>query len=99
MAKHYDRDTKIAYVEQIRAGKLTAIEAAMELGLHKSTIYIWLKKYSEDGENAFPGSGHMRPDLEYVRRLERENRQLRNENEFLKKAAAYFAGDQRKSTR
>jgi transposase len=41
----------------------------------------------------------MRPDLEYVRRLERENRQLRNENEFLKKAAAYFAGDQRKSTR
>ena len=67
--------------------------------MHKSTIYIWLKKYSEDGENAFPGSGHMRPDLEYVRRLERENRQLRNENEFLKKAAAYFAGDQRKSTR
>ncbi|MGB4158599.1 MAG: hypothetical protein WBK36_01440, partial [Bacillota bacterium] len=66
---------------------------------HKPTIYIWLKKYSEDGENAFPGSGHMRPDLEYVRRLERENRQLRNENEFLKKAAAYFAGDQRKSTR
>ncbi|MGI6398773.1 MAG: transposase, partial [Bacillota bacterium] len=52
MAKHYDRDTKIAYVEQIRAGKLTAIEAARELGFHKSTIYIWLKKYSEDGENA-----------------------------------------------
>jgi hypothetical protein len=31
MAKHYGRDTKIAYVEQIRAGKLTAIEAAREL--------------------------------------------------------------------
>ena len=37
-AKRNDRDTKIAYVEQIRAGKLTAIEAARELGLHESTI-------------------------------------------------------------
>ena len=71
-AKRNDRDTKIAYVEQIRAGKLTAIEAARELGLHESTIYRWLKKYSEDGENAFPGSGRMRPDLEYVKTLERE---------------------------
>jgi transposase len=93
MSKQYDRDAKIAYVEQIRAGKLTAIEAPRELGLHKSTIYIWLKKYSEDGEYAFPGSGHIRLDLEYAKRLERENRQLRNENEFLRKAVPYFAGD------
>jgi|LFRM01.1.fsa_nt_gb hypothetical protein len=27
----------------------------------------------------------MRPDLEYVKTLERENRQLRNESEFIKK--------------
>jgi transposase len=45
------------------------------------------------------GSGHMKPDAEYQRRLERENRQLENEVEFLKKAPAYFAGDQRKGTR
>jgi transposase-like protein len=37
--------------------------------------------------------------LEHQRRLEKENKQLRNEIEFLKKAAAYFAGDQRKGTR
>jgi hypothetical protein len=37
MSKQYDRDAKIAYVEQIRAGKLTAIEAARELGLRSST--------------------------------------------------------------
>ena len=41
----------------------------------------------------------MKPDAEYQRRLERENRQLENEVEFLKKAPAYFAGDQRKGTR
>jgi transposase-like protein len=37
--------------------------------------------------------------LEYQRQLEKENRQLKNEITFLKKAAAYFAGDQRKGTR
>jgi transposase-like protein len=41
----------------------------------------------------------MKPDAEYQRRLERENRQLKNEVEFLKKAAAYFAEGQRKGTR
>jgi hypothetical protein len=27
MGRHYDRDTKIAYVEQIESGKLTVTEA------------------------------------------------------------------------
>jgi transposase len=99
MAAHFDRDTKVAYVEQIESGKLTVTEAVRELGCSRSTIYSWIKKLSEDGEHALPGSGHMKPDLEHQRRLERENKQLKNEIEFLKKAAAYFAGDQRKGTR
>lgn len=85
IAKQYDRDTKIAYVEQIRTGKLREIKAARELGVYKSRIHIWRKKCSEDVEDPFPDSGYMRPDLEYVKKLEREKRQLRNENEFPKK--------------
>jgi transposase len=34
-------------------------------------------------------------DRERLRQLERETRELRMENEFLKKAAAYFARDHR----
>lgn len=99
MAKYFDRDTKEAYVEQINTGKMTVTEAVNELGCSRSAIYSWIKKLSEDREHGLPGSGHMKPDLKYQRQLERENRQLTNEIEFLKKAAAYFAGDQRKSTR
>ena len=99
MAKYYDRETKLAYVEQINSGKMTVTEATNELGCSRSTIYSWIKKLSEDKEHGLPGSGHMKPDAEYQRRLERENRQLKNEVEFLKKAAAYFAGDRGKSTR
>ena len=99
MANYFDRDTKVAYVEQINSGKLTVTKAVRELGCSRSAIYSWMKKLSEDGENGLPGSGHMKPDMEYQRQLEKENRQLKNEIEFLKKAAAYFAGDQRKGTR
>ena len=99
MAKYFDRDTKVAYVEQINSGKMTVTEVVNELGCSRSTIYSWMRKLADDGDNGLPGSGHMKPDLEYQRNLERENRQLKNEVEFLKKAAAYFAGDQRKGTR
>ena len=99
MARYYDRDTKVAYVEQIKSGKMTVTEAVKELGCCRSAIYSWIRKLSEDEEYGLPGSGHMKPDLEYQRHLEKENKQLKNEIEFLKKAAAYFAGDQRKGTR
>lgn len=99
MAQYYDRDTKVAYVEQINSGKLTVTEAINELGCARSTIYSWMKKLSENEEHGLPGSGHMKPDMEYQRKLEKENKQLKNEIEFLKKAAAYFAKDQSKSTR
>ena len=98
-AKYYDRETKLAYVEQIVSGKLTVTEAMRDLDCARSTIYSWLRKFSVDGSSSFPGSGKMKAEVEYVRNLEKENRQLKNEVEFLKKAAAYFAEDQKKSTR
>ena len=70
-----------------------------ELGCSRSAIYSWIKKFTEDGDHAFPGSGKMKPDDAYTRNLEKENRQLKNEVAFLKKAAAYFAEDQKKGTR
>lgn len=99
MVKYFDRDTKIAYVEQIKSGKLTVTEAVRELGCSRSAIYSWMSKLSEDEEHGLPGSGHMKADMAYQKQLEKENQQLKNEIEFLKKAAAYFAGDQRKGTR
>ena len=71
MSKYFDRDTKVAYVEQINSGKMTVTEAVNELGCSRSAVYSWIKKLSEDREHGLPGSGHMKPDLEYQRRLEK----------------------------
>lgn len=56
MANYYDRDTKVTYVEQINAGKLTIIEAVKELGCSRSAIYSWMGKLSEDGEYSLFGN-------------------------------------------
>ena len=64
MAKYFDRDIKIAYVEQINSGKMTVTEVVNKLGCSRATIYLWIRKMSEDGENGLPGSGRMKPDME-----------------------------------
>jgi transposase-like protein len=68
-------------------------EVARELGVNEGTLGNWVNKYRRDhaGEEP-PLEMHERARL---RELEREVRDMRMENEFLKKAAAYFAQDRR----
>jgi transposase len=55
----------------------------------------WKRKFVEDGDDAFPGSGKLKPEDEEIRRLRRENQRLREEREILKKAMAVLS-DQRR---
>jgi len=68
-------------------------QVAKELGVGEVSLGKWVKDYraSHGGEES-PLDVSERARL---RELEREARDLRLENEFLKKAAAYFAKDHR----
>lgn len=68
-------------------------QVARELGIVEGTLGKWVNDYRAEhaGDEPEP-TVHERARL---RELERENRELRMENEFLKKAAAYFARDPR----
>ena len=68
-------------------------EVARELGVNETTLGNWVNKYREehaDDEPALELSERAR-----LRELERRTRELEMENAFLKKAAAYFAKEQR----
>ena len=54
-----------------------------------------MKRYRENRDKPFVGSGRILPENEEMVRLLREVKDLREENEILKKAAAYFAKNQR----
>lgn len=67
-------------------------KTARGLGVSETALNKWVRAYKakneEDGTHLSPA------DIERVRQLERENANLRQENEFLKKAAAFFAKNQ-----
>ena len=72
---------------------LPIAQVAREIGVNDTTLGFWVKAYRKKiiGQ---PVPADM-PDQERIRELERRNRELEMELAFLKKAAAYFAREQR----
>lgn len=96
MARKYEKYSP-EYREQ--AAKLVVetsrpiADVARELGVGETTLGNWVRAYREahaTDEPELPISERAR-----LRELERRNRELEMENTFLKKAAAYFAREQR----
>jgi transposase-like protein len=72
----------------IETGKPIA-EVARDLGIHDGTLGNWVTTWRR--EHPEPDQGLSPVERARVSELEEENRRLRMENEFLKKAAAFFA--------
>ena len=66
-------------------------EVARELGINEGTLGNWVNVYRRE----HPVSEELSiPERARLRELERENRELRLQAEFLKRAAAFFAKEQ-----
>jgi len=91
MSNQYSAEFKLEAVKRVEASSGSVASVAKELGVNVNTLHGWLKSYREKPAIPFPGNGRLTPDDELIRKLERQNRDLREENEILKKAAAYFA--------
>jgi len=63
---------------------------ARDIGVSEATVRGWVKKYKEHGENAFPGSGNLRPEDEEIRKLKKRLSDIEEENAILKKAIRIF---------
>jgi transposase-like protein len=63
-------------------------------GIADSTLHHWRQLFAEQGEQAFPGSGHQTAQEEEIRRLKREVEILRQERDILKKALGIFSRSQ-----
>jgi transposase-like protein len=72
----------------IETGKPIA-EVARDLGIHDGTLGNWVNAWRR--EHPEPEKALSPVERARVKELEDENRRLRMENEFLKKAAAFFA--------
>jgi transposase len=90
----FSREFKLEAVRLMEEGKKPPAELARELGLRRNQLYKWKEKTDKHGGSAFPGPGRRLsagPEMEENARLKRELARVKEENEILKKAAAFFA--------
>jgi transposase len=90
----FTRAFKMEAVQLVQTSKKPLAQIARDLGIADSTLHHWRKLFSEQGGQAFPGSGHQTPQEEEIRQLKRENELLRQERDVLKKAIGIFSRSQ-----
>ena len=93
--KKYTPEFKREAVRLITEQGYKTAEAARNLGIHPSVLNRWKSQLATDGQNAFPGKGHLTPEKEELQKLRKENQRLKMERDILKKAAAFFAKESR----
>jgi len=64
------------------------VSVAAKIGCTAETLRSWLRQHERD---AGKREGPTTSEKERIKALERENRELRQANEILRKASAYFA--------
>ena len=93
MGKRYDKEFKIEAIRLASEPGNTQSAIERDLGISQGIISRWKRELLKDGEQAFPGKGHLRADDDKFRKLKRENERLRRERDILKKAVAIFSED------
>lgn len=91
--KSYGKEFRESAVKMVLEQKRTVAEAAKNLGVQEGTLRYWLKAHRRRSGAA--QTGEEQALRRRNRELEAENQKLRLEREILKKAAAFFAKEQR----
>ena len=86
---------KMEAVRLVESSGRPVAQVARELGVARQQLSKWVDQaQSRKGKPAtdvFPGNGNRPSDEAELQRLRRENAQLKEDNEILKKATAFFA--------
>ena len=88
--RKYDREFNINSIKLYRESGKKMEEVARNLGIPKSTLYVWIQEFKEHGEDSFTGNGQLKPCNEELYRLKKQLAEVTMERDILKKAAAIF---------
>ena len=85
--KHYTEEFKKDAVALVKEHGYSVMDAARQLDVHHTSLRGWIKQLT-DGDS---GDQLNLSEREELKRLRKENRELKMEKEILKKASAFFA--------
>ena len=87
----FDAAFKLQIVKMIREQRLSIGQVCKDMNLVDSAVRRWLTQFDEEAAGR-PGIGKpLTAEQQRIRQLETENRQLKSDNDLLKKASAFFA--------
>lgn len=91
--RKFTDEFKADAVQLVVQGGRPIAQVARELEINESSLGYWVKSYRV--RHPDPEIAPLPVEAARVAKLEAENRRLAEENAFLKKAAAFFAREQR----
>lgn len=88
--RSFTAEQKAEAVELVRRSGRSVYQVARDLDLTETALRRWVQQAEVDAGRG-PAGKLTTEDREELRLLRRENQRLRQDREFLKKAAAFFA--------
>src|SRR5215208_5096583 len=70
--RQFTREFKLEAVRLIKDCGVSYVQASQDLDVHVSQLRDWVKKFSDDPQQAFPGHGQIKPEQLEIARLKRE---------------------------
>jgi transposase len=90
--QRFSKEFKLEAVRLLELGQKPGTQLSLELGIRRNLLYKWQKELGTKGKEAFQGPGRKPVDQQSeLERLKAELKQVTEERDILKKAAAYFA--------
>lgn len=91
----YSPEFRAQAVREVVEKSRTIAEVARELGLIEQTLGNWVTAYKREHAGEIPEAPVTESERAELARLRKEVRELKQEKEFLGKAAAFFAKEYR----
>ena len=89
--RNFTDEFKAQVVKRVVSGEKTAAQVARDLDLTESAVRLWVRQHQVDGGKGPPGA-LTTAEREELARLRKENRELKEDREILKKAALHSTG-------
>ena len=89
--KNYEAAFKLEVARMIVDQGFSVAQVVKDMSIGRTAVCRWTEQYRAEQQGK-PGIGKpLTIELQRIRQLEIENRQLRSDNDLLKKASAFFA--------
>ncbi len=89
--RQFDRAFKVEAVRLVTEESRPVAAVARDLGIGENLLHRWKQQFTDQQEQAFVGTGNLSVEQAELRRLQRENTDLREERDILKKAISVFS--------